>query len=108
MSSKTDVFTEPMTEPVTSLLRGFFDFLDRMLGVFLISANLVFLLISACMSLAAALAGHRAGRRSRDENPIERCTRELDRLGKRLAVHRLRHETNEAYAGRLLSHTNQD
>jgi hypothetical protein len=65
-----------------------------------------FLLIPACMSLAAAL-GYRAGRRNRPDNPIEKCTRELDRLGKRLAVRRLRHETNEAYAERLLSHTHQ-
>src|SRR5947208_187148 len=46
MSNKIDPFREPMTEPVTSLLRRFFDFLDRMIAVLLVSANLVCLVFA--------------------------------------------------------------
>jgi hypothetical protein len=46
MSSKIDPFGEPMTEPATSLLRRFFDFLDRMTAVGLVSANLMCLVFA--------------------------------------------------------------
>ncbi len=54
-------------------------------------------IIGAVMSLAAAVAGYRAGRKRGVDH-----TRELNKIGSVLKVRRLRRETDDGYAARLM------
>ena len=57
-------------------------------------------IIAGAMSLAAAIAGYRAGKKRRPVNHA----RELQKMGVLLGVPRLRRESNDEYAARLLEH----
>ena len=65
--------------------------------------DVVLPVIGAAMSLAAALAGYRAGHKRAIDH-----TRELNRIGALMGLRRRRRESNDEYAARLVEFMQTD